>query len=85
MINNNFTSTNTQSQNIYSQEVIGFGPHQQSFTAKHPTILQSTLSAEPHQAHGQPLQHSTSETVQNVYGGNDQRHFLTKNKGNKIT
>jgi hypothetical protein len=46
LVNNNFHSTNTQSQNVYSQELIGLGPHQNSFSGRHPTILQSTL--EPH-------------------------------------
>ena len=50
LVNNNFHTTNTQSQNVYSQELIGLGPHQNSFSGRHPTILQSTL--EPHQAHG---------------------------------
>lgn len=51
LLHNNFASSITNNI-VYSQEVLGPGRHQHSFTGKHPTILQSTLSAEPHQAHG---------------------------------
>ena len=85
MLNNKFTSTNTQSQNIYSHEVIGLGQQQHSFTGKNPTILQSTLSVDPHQPLGQPLHLSASENAHGVYGGHNQRQILSKAKGSKIT